>query len=255
MHPSQARLFAIKAHGDQKYGNQPYVHHLDQVVLVLMEFGIFDDDMLCAAYLHDCLEDTPTLPSEIEVEFGPHVTLLVSLVTSQPGKNRAERWEKTYPGLKLNPQAITLKLADRIANVRASAYDPIKWWMYHDEYPIFKQTLKLMHHTALWGTLDSLFDAADAEVALIRAEATARLSEAAPKEATQAHVIYDMTGDAPNEHPQVVMQRLGEELGFTIIDSVPQSIADCWWFWIKYSEKPKLPSYVRQVKWRPIGSV
>jgi (p)ppGpp synthase/HD superfamily hydrolase len=52
-----ARDFAIRAHGDQKYGSEPYVAHLDAVVAVLNEFGYSGDEYVCSGYLHDKQEN------------------------------------------------------------------------------------------------------------------------------------------------------------------------------------------------------
>jgi (p)ppGpp synthase/HD superfamily hydrolase len=45
---------------------------------------------------------------------------IVYRVTDDPGRSRKERKEKTYPKLAKSVDAITVKLADRIANVEAS---------------------------------------------------------------------------------------------------------------------------------------
>ena len=70
----------------------------------------------------------------------------------------------------------------------------------------------------------------------------------------EAMVIYWMQ-DAPQEdHPQTNMKRLSDNLGFKILGAVPQSAGDQWWFWIEYEAKPKLPDYVKETEWLPIGT-
>ena len=57
----RAREFAIKAHGDQMYGDEPYIVHLDEVAGILHEFGIMETiftNAYIVAYLHDTIEDT-----------------------------------------------------------------------------------------------------------------------------------------------------------------------------------------------------
>ena len=59
----KAKEFAIKAHGNQKYGKLPYEYHLQQVVSKLMlwrDFNAFPitDEYIAVAWLHDVLEDT-----------------------------------------------------------------------------------------------------------------------------------------------------------------------------------------------------
>lgn len=47
-----------------------------------------------------------------------------------------------------------------------------------------------------------------------------------------------------HEHPQEQMKKLG----YTIIDAIPQSIADCWWFTVDKFIEP-LPPYLRKIKY------
>lgn len=158
MNQAWARALAVKAHGEQKYGDVPYEVHLDAVVAVLKEFGNFDEVSLCAGYLHDVLEDTQVTKMRIWQECGDEISILVELLTDQPGRNRAERHAATYPGIALHPKAVTLKLADRIANVRASRVKGKEGLlrMYQKEYGEFKAALKGEHHGAMWAELDRL---------------------------------------------------------------------------------------------------
>ena len=137
-----ARDFATAAHGEQKYGDKPYVAHLSAVRAVLSDFG-FEGDLGVAAWLHDVLEDTPTTAAQLELMFGSAVTRLVFAVTGQ-GRNRKERNEDVYNKLGDFPMAVVLKLADRIANAETSAKDnPKLHAMYCKEYPDFRRKLRL----------------------------------------------------------------------------------------------------------------
>lgn len=71
----------------------------------------------------------------------------------------------------------------------------------------------------------------------------------------QMRIVYNLRGEEPAEHPQRVMAKLASEFCFKVIGSVPQSMGDCWWFWIEYSEKPLLPAYVSEAEWLPVGTV
>lgn len=115
----EARDFAIKRHGEQLYGNEPYIVHLDHVHEVGLRFGTTIEEQ-CADYLHDILEDTDCSFEEIWYEFGWYVAHLVFLVTDEDGDNRKERKRRTYPKIRSNSDAIRLKLRDRIANVESS---------------------------------------------------------------------------------------------------------------------------------------
>ncbi len=136
-----ARDFAVRAHGDQKYGTKPYVVHLSAVCNVLAEFG-FSGDLMVAGWLHDVLEDTETSADKLKLAFGSTVTKLVWAVTGV-GKNRKERNECAYGRIEEHPRAVILKLADRIANAEACAKTrDHRLEMYQKEYAGFKARLE-----------------------------------------------------------------------------------------------------------------
>lgn len=159
-----AQALAATAHEGQMYGDQPYTKHLAEVVGVLERFKIDDTDLLVAGWLHDSVEDTDTTLETIELMFGRRVKDLVYRVTNEEGKNRKERHEKTYPKIQASDDAITLKLADRIANTEASILqnDEGKMKMYAKEYEGFKKKLyKRGTHDAMWRHLDFLMSGTD----------------------------------------------------------------------------------------------
>lgn len=154
-----AQALAAHFHEDQMYGDKPYVSHLAHVVEVLNRFSVKDEDMLVAGWLHDSVEDTAMTLGQIEITFGRKVRDLVYRVTNEEGKNRKERHEKTYPKIKASDDAITLKLADRIANTEASIElkDDGKIKMYAKEYPGFRKELyKIGSNESMWRHLDFL---------------------------------------------------------------------------------------------------
>lgn len=156
----RAKDFADVAHGAQRYGDHPYVYHLQKVYNVLLQFKVGTEELLCAAILHDVLEDTPTNFSDVFRAFGPEVAELVYAVTDELGRNRGERHAKTLPKIKAMPLAVTLKLADRIANVEHSidTMDVGKLSMYRREHQEFKEALSVHGHQAMWNYLDGLFE-------------------------------------------------------------------------------------------------
>ncbi len=132
---SKAQMFAEIAHAGQTYNDEvPYTFHLQSVVRVLERFGVTHPTMLCAAWLHDSIEDTNRSYGDIEKRFGRHVAELVFAVTSELGRNRHERNAKTYPKIKADIDATILKLADRIANVEYGAANGGKNDMYAREF-------------------------------------------------------------------------------------------------------------------------
>jgi len=138
----QARAFAIAAHGEQKYGDHPYSYHLDAVAAIAALYG---DEAAVVAYLHDTVEDTDATLAEIENQFGSKVAACVALLTDEPGANRKERKAKTYAklGQVSGPTelALLVKVADRLANVRACVQDQRTSLreVYRSEQTAFKQ--------------------------------------------------------------------------------------------------------------------
>lgn len=166
------REFAIQAHGPQLYGDkEPYVVHLDAVVSILQEFGIADPDMIAAGYLHDVLEDTQTTRHTLIEAFGYPVANMVTFCTDEPGPNRKTRKAATYRRIRTNLEiafsnraddggtpnylktdearklfqnAVCVKLADRIANMRQSvAKNPKLLTMYQKESTAFQEALTI----------------------------------------------------------------------------------------------------------------
>lgn len=98
---TKAYKFAEKAHGDQRrVSGIPYILHPTSVACILAELGM-DTDAICAALLHDVVEDTPTTLEEVEKLFGADVAKLIDGVTKiskslflQESKDRQKTSEK-----------------------------------------------------------------------------------------------------------------------------------------------------------------
>ena len=153
----KAKAFAEERHRDQMYGGLPYSQHLLDVVNVAREYGL-PDYIQVAAWLHDVLEDTNTTFDELMWLFGVKVFDLVNAVTNEKGKNRKERHAKTHPKVRQYPDAVALKLCDRIANVRACLENNSSLLqMYIKEYQEFRDALyRPGEWETLWKELDSL---------------------------------------------------------------------------------------------------
>ncbi len=171
----KAVLLAGFFHCGQLYGDEPYAVHLGEVARVLEEFGFREPsytNLLAAAYLHDVIEDTDaSLQNLWDLGISREITVMVWAVTDEPGENRKERKAKTYPKIvAAGEQAIALKLADRIANVRRAKRsgildkDWVKWRMYKGEYIDFCSGLYTEEGAngilkPMWLELDRLLDA------------------------------------------------------------------------------------------------
>ena len=152
---SYATLHHIVKKG-QMYGVLPYTHHLQAVEGVLREFGETRTELLVAAWLHDIVEDTDVKIRDIEENFGEEVAHLVEGVTSEPAPNRKTKVALTLPKTREHGvDAICLKLADRIANVRSGG---ASLGMYVKEYPGFRHALYSQGtiNDRLWEELDRL---------------------------------------------------------------------------------------------------
>lgn len=140
------RSMAIAAHGDQKYGSEPYFVHLDEVAAMVLSYGW---DYVKLAYCHDLLEDVPKTIEEHRYWENKILGLTDQqflddclLLKDEPGANRKERKAKTYAKMReANSdflRALVVKVADRLANVRAChKNDPKKLKMYTKEHPAF----------------------------------------------------------------------------------------------------------------------
>mgnify|MGYP003658287619 CR=1 FL=1 len=150
---NEARMVAVKAHTGQDYDKIfPYEKHLDDVVSVLHGFG-YGGRFIVAGYLHDVLEDCPISYKYIKNYFGLVVAEMVYCVTDEIGRNRVEKKSKTLPKIASNPDAIILKLADRIANVNHGG----KIDMYSKEFTAFYDALYIPGHAdELWNQLKTL---------------------------------------------------------------------------------------------------
>ena len=159
----EVRDFALLAHRDQRYGRGelPFSAHLIDIVEALTYYGNIQSDLINAAWLHDILEDTNITREQIRELAGPIVEALVWAVTDEPGINRKERKHNTYPKIRASRDAITLKLADRIVNVRRSintvTAKPHFLKEYIEEYPEFRKMLWIDgHQQDMWLHLDVL---------------------------------------------------------------------------------------------------
>lgn len=128
----KAAEFARKAHESQKrkYTGEPYFNHCEEVATIVALAG-GTVEQICAAYLHDTMEDCGVSVDTIEEEFGGYVARLVSDLTdvSKPEDgNRATRKaiDRAHTA-KACPDAKTVKLADLISNTQSVMKHDLKF--------------------------------------------------------------------------------------------------------------------------------
>jgi len=115
--------FAHKKHvGQFRRGTGlPYITHPIAVSKLVESFtgSNADTELLAAALLHDCLEDTDTTFTELQTTFSPKVALLVNELTNDEAKMRevGKLEYQTQKLLKMSSQGLVIKLADRLHNI------------------------------------------------------------------------------------------------------------------------------------------
>ena len=91
----KALAFAAHKHRDQRRKDaeaSPYINHPIALADVLVnEGGVTDVEVLCAALLHDTVEDTATTPQELAEAFGARVAGIVAEVTDDTKLPKADR--------------------------------------------------------------------------------------------------------------------------------------------------------------------
>lgn len=123
--------FAAKAHSNQvRSSGEPYITHPLAVSFILLELGM-DTDTICAAMLHDVVEDTDTTLDEIKKLFGQDVAMLVDGVTKlgkiplfTKEEQQAENVRKILLAMSQDIRVIIIKLCDRLHNMRTLHYRP-----------------------------------------------------------------------------------------------------------------------------------
>jgi len=114
--PQEARDFATQAHGEQMYGDQPYMTHVEDVAS-----GFTDPHLQRIAYLHDVVEDTDIGLDEIHSRFGQEVGSAIDALTRREG----ERYFDFIQRAKDHPHARQIKLADLHANLRRGPHESL----------------------------------------------------------------------------------------------------------------------------------
>ncbi len=126
-----AFAFACERHADQRRrSGEDFITHPVEVAKICAGLRL-DTDTLCAALLHDTVEDTSANLDEVRELFGEAVAGLVDGVTKLTGitfqsrdENQAENYRKMMVAMASDVRVILIKLADRLHNMRTLSAMP-----------------------------------------------------------------------------------------------------------------------------------
>ena len=129
----KAVAFAADKHRNQRRKDaeaSPYINHPIALANVLAnEGGVADVTVLCAAVLHDTIEDTETTPEELQAIFGPKVAAVVMEVTDDKSLEKSVRKQRQVEHAPhISKEAKLVKLADKICNLRDISRSPPAGW-------------------------------------------------------------------------------------------------------------------------------
>ena len=121
----EAFVFACEHHADQRRkSGEDFIIHPVGVAKICAGMRL-DTETLCAALLHDTVEDTTASLEEVREQFGDEVAGLVDGVTKLTGitfqsrdEAQAENYRKMMVAMATDIRVILIKLADRLHNMR-----------------------------------------------------------------------------------------------------------------------------------------
>jgi guanosine-3',5'-bis(diphosphate) 3'-pyrophosphohydrolase len=124
-----SRAYEVAAHwhaGQMRKSGDAFITHPLAVTTILAELGM-NTDTLCAALLHDTVEDTPYTLAELRKDFGDEVATLVDGVTKLDRVKygeaaEAETVRKMVVAMSRDIRVLVIKLADRLHNMRTLRY-------------------------------------------------------------------------------------------------------------------------------------
>lgn len=122
----RAFRFAKKAHGGiRRRSGEPYILHPIAVAKIASQEIGLGSTSICAALLHDVVEDTDYTVEDIEAQFGKKIAQLVSGLTKISGgifgdqaSAQAENFRKLLLTMSEDIRVVLIKMADRLHNMR-----------------------------------------------------------------------------------------------------------------------------------------
>lgn len=117
---NKAFLFALYAHGEQKRKDGlPYIVHPVEVAMELARNGA-SEELICAGFLHDTIEDAFITPEQLEKAFGPKVAELVNEDSEDKTQTWEERKQSMLDSLRDGSREHQMLMcADKLSNLRS----------------------------------------------------------------------------------------------------------------------------------------
>ena len=161
---AKAVAFAADKHRNQRRKDaeaSPYINHPIALANVLAnEGGVEDVTVLCAAVLHDTIEDTDTTSEELQAIFGPKVASVVMEVTDDKSLEKSLRKQRQVEHAPhISKEAKLVKLADKISNLRDIIASPPADWSAERKQTYFEWAAKVVAGVrGVHPGLESVFD-------------------------------------------------------------------------------------------------
>ena len=122
---TKAYNYALNKHGNQlRKSGEPYIIHPTNVAYTIAELGL-DEKTICAALLHDVVEDTEVTYDDIKNEFDEEIAEMVDGVTklkkikyATVEEHQVENYRKMFLAMGKDIRVIIIKLADRLHNMK-----------------------------------------------------------------------------------------------------------------------------------------
>jgi guanosine-3',5'-bis(diphosphate) 3'-pyrophosphohydrolase len=146
----KALAFSAEKHTKQRRKDieeSPYINHPIALANILAQRWVIDENVLCAAILHDTLEDTETTANELRKHFGEKITSIVLEVTDDKSLEKSVRKQKQVEhAASISYEAKLVKLADKIANITDIINTPPINWSKERKQDYFAWAKAVVHN-------------------------------------------------------------------------------------------------------------
>ncbi len=150
----RAEEYAVKMHGDQRYGEHPYKHHLQEVTgsLCVYDKSDYKVEHVAVGWLHDVLEDTEATDDDLVELFGNSISDAVEALTF-----KFEPFHEYLAKIRGNRTATVVKMHDRLVNMTNSIGHARLTMKYVSQYGEFKAALYCEQYNPMWERLDKAY--------------------------------------------------------------------------------------------------